>query len=250
GVWDFSDWDALAAHLKKGFEYAKQRCTAYPRYVVQRSLFAQFLEAYLPVLESLEFGHPLAVEAADDELPELDFGPLISARKASEVRAGFDEAVERGGIPLVARSVEEGRFLPGQDASAYVAPAAVLEPPAAWSLRHSEPFGPLDSIVLVDTEAQLLAEMNASNGALVASLATDDAEFAARVSEQLLAFKVGVNKPRSRGDREEVFGGRGASWRGAFVGGDLLVEALTLRADGEPEKLYGNFPEYVRLPAT
>ena len=29
--------------MKKGFEYGKQRCTAYPRYVVQRTLFDQFL---------------------------------------------------------------------------------------------------------------------------------------------------------------------------------------------------------------
>ena len=250
GVWDFSDWDTLAAHIRKGFEYAKQRCTAYPRFVVQRSSFARFLEAYLPVVESIRFGHPLAVESPDDDLPELDFGPLISARKAADVTGRFDEAVTRGGIPLVRRSVAEGRFLPGQDTSAYVAPATVLEPPASWSMRHSEPFGPLDSIVLVDTESQLIAEMNASNGALVASIATDDEGLAAQVAEDLQAFKVGVNKPRSRGDREEVFGGLGASWRGAFVGGDLLVEAVTRRADGEPERLFGNFPEYVRLPPT
>ena len=46
--------------------------------------------------------------------------------------------------------------------------------------------------------------------------------------EQLQAFKVGINKPRSRGDREEVFGGLGHSWKGAFVGGDLLVQAAEL----------------------
>ncbi|MCW2972525.1 MAG: dehydrogenase, partial [Thermoleophilia bacterium] len=111
GIWDFSDWDSLAAHIRKGFEYGKQRCTAYPRFVVQRSLFARFLEAYEPVLQTLKFGHPLAVEHPDDELPELDFGPLISAKKASEVTNRFDEAVSRGGIPLVRRSLGEGRFL-------------------------------------------------------------------------------------------------------------------------------------------
>ena len=62
GVWDFSDWDQLAAHLRKGFEYAKQRCTAYPRYVVQRRLMPAFLEMYLPVVKAIKFGHPLAVE--------------------------------------------------------------------------------------------------------------------------------------------------------------------------------------------
>ena len=244
GVWDFSQWDDLAAHLKKGFEYAKQRCTAYPRYAVQRSLVPDFLEMYLPVVKSLRFGHPLAVEDADDELPDLQFGPLISATKAADLRAQYEEAVAGGGIPLYRGSLDDGRFLDGQDTSAYAAPAVVLEPPPSWSLRHAEPFGPLDSIVVVDSEAELLAAMNASNGSLVASIATDDADFGARVAEELQAFKVGINKPRSRGDREEVFGGKGASWKGAFVGGDLLVQAVT---EGEGQ-LYGNFPTYSAYP--
>ena len=62
GIWEFSDWDGLAAHLKKGFEYAKQRCTAYPRFVVQRDLVDAFLATYLPVVQSIRFGHPLAVD--------------------------------------------------------------------------------------------------------------------------------------------------------------------------------------------
>jgi acyl-CoA reductase-like NAD-dependent aldehyde dehydrogenase len=248
GIFDFSDWELLAGHLKKGFEYGKQRCTAYPRYVVQRSLFDQFLQAYLPVVASLRFGHPLAVEAADDALPELDFGPVIHAAKATDLRERYDEAVAGGGIPLVRGQLDSGRFVDGQDQAAYIAPAAVLEPPSTWSLHHSEPFGPLDSIVLVDTEAELIQAMNASNGSLVASIASDDADFAARVSEELQAFKVGVNRPRSRGDREEVFGGIGSSWKGAFVGGDLLVMAVTQTADGSAEQLFGNFPSYSLYP--
>ena len=62
GIWNFSEWDALAAHLKKGFEYGKQRCTAYPRFVVQRDLVDEFLAMYLPLVASIRFGHPLAVE--------------------------------------------------------------------------------------------------------------------------------------------------------------------------------------------
>ena len=250
GVWDYSDWDTLAKHLRKGFEYAKQRCTAYPRYVVQRELFDQFLAMYLPVVNAVTYGHPLAVQNADDPLPELDFGPVIHASKAADLQERLAEAVSGGGIPLARRSLDEGRFLPGQDTSAYVVPACVLEPRTSWSLHHSEPFGPLDSIVLVDSEAELLAAMNVSNGSLVASIATDDADVAARVSEELQAFKVGVNKPRSRGDREEVFGGKGASWKGAFVGGDLLVTAVTMGPEGTGERLFGNFPDYSLYPAT
>ncbi len=249
GIWDFSQWALLAQHLRKGFEYAKQRCTAYPRYVVQRRLFPAFLAMYLPVVAGIRFGHPLAVEAADAPFPDLDFGPVIHATKAAELSAALDEAVRGGGIPLARRSVGEGTFLDAMDTSAYTAPACVLSPPANWSLHHAEPFGPLDSVVVVDTEAELLAAMNASNGSLVGSLATDDEAFAARVSEQLQSFKVGVNKPRSRGDREEVFGGLGASWKGAFVGGDLLVDAVTYGPEGAAERLNGNFPDYSLYPS-
>jgi acyl-CoA reductase-like NAD-dependent aldehyde dehydrogenase len=249
GIWDFGQWPLLAQHIRKGFEYAKQRCTAYPRFVVHRRLLPAFLEAYLPVLHDLRFGHPLAVASLDDALPELDFGPVISARKAGELSEAFEEALRGRGLPLHRGSLGDGRFLPGQDTSAYIAPASVLEPPAQWSLHHAEPFGPLDSVVCVDTEAEFLAAMNVSNGCLVASIATDDADFAARVGEQLQAFKVGVNKPRSRGDREEVFGGIGESWKGAFVGGDLLVHAVTYGPDGDAERLHGNFPDYSSYPS-
>ncbi len=244
GVWSYTQWDELAAHLTKGFEYAKQRCTAYPRYVVQRELVPAFLEMYLPVVKGLRFGHPLAVDSPDDPLPDLHFGPLISAAKAEDLHEQYAEAISGGGIPLYRGTLAQGRFLPGQDTDAYVAPACILEPPPSWSLRHAEPFGPLDSIVVVDSEAELLAAMNASNGALVASVATDDEAFGARIAEELHSFKVGINKPRSRGDREEVFGGKGASWKGAFVGGDLLVQAVTEGAG----QIYGNFPSYSLYP--
>jgi acyl-CoA reductase-like NAD-dependent aldehyde dehydrogenase len=249
GIWEFSQWDLLGGHLKKGFEYGKQRCTAYPRFVVQRELVDKFLDVYLPMVRSVRFGHPLAVPTdGPDTLLELDFGPLISAAKAEELRRKVDEAIKHGAVPLYRGSSSAGTFLPGQDTSAYVAPTLLLAPPGRSRLMHAEPFGPVDTIIVVDTAEELMSAMNASNGALVASLACDDEQLAGRLALDLQAFKVGINKPRSRGDRAEAFGGRGASWKGAFVGGDLLVHAVTT---GEAEeRLYGNFPDYNRYPLT
>ncbi|BCB76809.1 aldehyde dehydrogenase family protein [Phytohabitans flavus] len=246
GVWEFSDWTTLGGNVRKSFEYAKQRCTAYPRYVVQRSLFDEFLAAYLPAVRDVRFGHPLAVEPGQDGFPDLDFGPLIKDAKVKELTDAVDTAIAKGGVPLYRGSLDDGRFLPGQDRSAYLAPVAILAPPPSSPLFHAEPFGPVDTIVLVDTEAELLAAMNASNGALVASLACDDEATAQRLSGELQAFKVGINRPRSRGDRQEVFGGRGASWRGDFVGGSLLVHAVTEGPAGE--RRYGNFPTHTHYP--
>ncbi|MFJ9031270.1 aldehyde dehydrogenase family protein [Streptomyces sp. NPDC102274] len=246
GIWNFSDWPSLTGVIPKLFDYGKQRCTAYPRFVVQRSLFADFLAAYLPAVRSIRLGHPLAVEQPGDPLPELDFGPLINAAKAKELNDQVSEAISRGAVPLHQGTLEDGLFLPGQDTSAYLPPVTLLNPPPSSPLHHAEPFGPVDTIVLVDTEAELLAAMNASNGALVATLSTDDPATYARLSPQIRAFKTGHCKPRSRGDRDELFGGFGHSWRGAFVGGELLVRAVTDGPSGERPP--GNFPDYHLMP--
>ncbi|MBO1331006.1 aldehyde dehydrogenase family protein [Streptomyces sp. VRA16 Mangrove soil] len=249
GIWNFSDWERLTAVIPKLFDYGKQRCTAYPRFVVQRDAFDDFLAAYLPAVRTLRVGHPLAVEGPEDPYPVLDFGPLINAAKAKELTDQITEAIDRGAVPLHRSTPDPDRFLPGQDTSAYVHPVTLLGPPSSSPLHHAEPFGPVDTIVLVDTEAELLAAMNASNGALVATLSTDDEATFARLAPQIRAFKVGHGVPRSRGDRDELFGGFGGSWRGAFVGGELLVRAVTDGPDSPGgERLPGNFPEYQLMP--
>ncbi|WP_159675369.1 aldehyde dehydrogenase family protein, partial [Streptomyces mexicanus] len=129
GIWAYSDWETLAALVPALFDYGKQRCTAYPRFVVQRSLFDAFLAAYLPAVRSVRLGHPLAVEHPEDAFPELDYGPLISAAKAKELRDQVTEAIDRGAIPLHRGTDTQARFLPGQDTSAYVHPVTLLNPP-------------------------------------------------------------------------------------------------------------------------
>ncbi|MFI9728803.1 aldehyde dehydrogenase family protein [Streptomyces sp. NPDC052092] len=246
GIWNYSDWDTLGAVIPKLFDYGKQRCTAYPRFVVQRSLFDEFLTAYLPAVRTLRIGHPLAVEHPGDPYPALDLGPVINAAKAKELHDQVAEAIDRGAVPLHRGTPAGARFLPGQDTSAYVQPVTLLNPPRSSPLHHAEPFGPVDTIVLVDTEAELLAAMNASNGALVATLSTDERSTFDRLAPHIRAFKIGHGVPRSRGDRDELFGGFGASWRGAFVGGELLVRAVTRGPAGE--RLPGNFPDHRLTP--
>ncbi len=246
GIWDFSDWQGLQAQIKKGFEYGKQRCTAYARYVVQRQLFPQFLAMYLPTLASLKVGHPLLVQDDSDPMPALDFGPLINAKTVEDLRVMYSEAIGKGAISLFEGSLDESRFFPGQDISTYLPPAALMNVPRSCALHHREPFGPIDTIVIVDTIEELVAEMNVSNGSLVASVACDDPRTSTRIAGELRAFKVGINRVRSRGDRDEPFGGIGESWKGCFVGGAYLVKSVTQGPAGE--RLYGNFPDHTLLP--
>ncbi len=157
------------------------------------------------------------------------------------------EALSKGAVGLYQGRFDEGLFLPGQDRSAYLPPSTLLNVPKNAALYHKEPFGPLDTFIVVDSVNELITEGNVSNGALVASVASDDIRLAQSVAGELLAFKVGINGLRSRGDREEVFGGIGQSWKGCFVGGSHLVRAVT---QGTPsDLLYGNFTDHTALPS-
>lgn len=149
----------------------------------------------------------------------------------------------KGAVSLHQGSISENLALP---TSAYLPPAVLLNLPRSARLYHNEPFGPIDTIVVVDDLNELIAEMNVSNGCLVSSIACDDQKVAREVTPLLRGFKVGINTVRSRGDREEVFGGIGQSWKGCFVGGRHLVLAVTQGEAGE--KLCGNFPDYTQLP--
>lgn len=247
GIWDFSEWALLGTQLKKGFEYGKQRCTAYARFVVQRDLFPKFLETYLATASSVRVGHPMKPGAGSEEPPLLDFGPLINAKAVEDLRVMYSEAIGKGAVSVYEGQLDQSLFLPEQDESAYIAPAALLNVPRNCALYHKEPFGPIDTLVIVDTVEELIAEMNVSNGNLVASVGCDDEATARRIAGELRSFKVGINAVRSRGDGEEPFGGIGESWKGCFVGGEYLVQAVT---QGPPEqRLHGNFPDYTLLPA-
>jgi len=246
GVWDFSDWEGLSKQIRKGFAYGKQRCTAYPRYVVQRSLFPKFLEHYMDAIGEVRCGHPLLVNGSDHPAPALDFGPLINSWKVEELSVKYSDALSKGAVSLYEGTLDESLFLPGQDISAYQPPRALMNVPRNCDLYHQEPFGPIDTLVVVDTIEELINEMNVSGGSLVASVACDSAQTGEHILGELRSFKVGHNKPRSRGDRAEAFGGIGQSWIGCFVGGGHLVHAVT---EGPPdERLYGNFPDYTLLP--
>lgn len=246
-IWDYSDWGALEGQLKKGYEYGKQRCTAYARFVVERRLFPKFLESYLKTVASLRFGHPLLTDSEGAPFRDLDFGPLITARQVAELGELRQDALTKGAIGLYEGRFDDALFLPGQDRSAYLPPAALLGVPKNAALYHKEPFGPLDTFVVVDSVNELITEGNVSNGSLVATVASDDLRVARSVASELLAFKVGINGLRSRGDRDEVFGGIGQSWKGCFVGGSYLVQAVTQGAPGEV--LYGNFTDHTSLPS-
>ncbi|TQF17929.1 aldehyde dehydrogenase [Myxococcus llanfairpwllgwyngyllgogerychwyrndrobwllllantysiliogogogochensis] len=231
-VTSFSDWDKLGQQIRAGFDFGKQRCTAYTRWVVEQSLVPKFVRTYVDAVSALRVGNPLLGAP-------VDFGPLISPSKVEELRALITDAKEHGTAVLFQGELADDAFTAQQERGAYLPPTLLFGVHRDSELYLREPFGPIDVLISVDSEEELVREANVSNGALVASVATDDPDLGERIAGRLHAFKVGINKLRSRGDREESFGGKGGSWAGAFVGGTHLVRAFT---DG-PHPIEGNWPD-------
>ena len=246
GIWGFSDWPRLRRRLRAGFARGSQDPAAHTRFVVERRLLADFLDVYGEVLRDVRVGHPLLVDDPDDDPPDLDLGPLVSAESALRLRERRASAVDAGAVSLDGGFLDPDRFLPGQDMSAYVAPAVLLGVPKGHELHHRAPSGPLDTIIVVDRLWELISRMNASNGALAASIACDDTALAERVASELRAFAIGINRTRSLSDVREPYGGLGGSWKGAFTGGAASVGAVTAGPSGD--RLPGNHPDRVILP--
>ena len=251
GIWEFSDWDGLAGAPAQGLRVRQAALHRVP--AVRRPARAgRRVPRHVPARRPLDPVRPPARGGADgdDRCPQLDFGPLITAAKADELRrAGRRGACDRGAVPLYRGSLDHGRFLPGQDTSAYVAPTTLLAPPGRSRLMHAEPFGPVDTIVVVDTEAELLAQMNASNGALVASIACDDQATRRASSPSTCRRSRSASTSRARAATARSRSAAGARrGRARSSAASHLVHAVTTGT--RDERLYGNFPDYVRYPAT
>ena len=171
----------LAAHLKKGFEYGKQRCTAYPRFVVQRELVDQFLAMYLPV-RAVASGSATRWPSTTDDDPLPDAG-LRPGDQRGQGR-GARRQGRRGAAPRRGAAATAGRSPTAASCPARTPPPTSRRSPcsprpAPRRLMHAEPFGPVDTIVVVDTEAELLAADERLQRRAGASIACDDEEHAA-----------------------------------------------------------------------
>jgi hypothetical protein len=89
----------LAVHTfaRASLEYAKQRCTAYPRYVIQRRLLPHLLMCTSPMVRDLEVWHP-AVGKCDTTrcLCSGFFDPSFSYLLKSPLANHFEEALDKG----------------------------------------------------------------------------------------------------------------------------------------------------------
>jgi acyl-CoA reductase-like NAD-dependent aldehyde dehydrogenase len=170
GVIVHSDADvAYAAErcVAGGFGYAGQTCISVQRILVERGVFAPFLELLLAGVKELKTGDPLE--------ESTDLGPMI--RESDAIRAGdwVQEAV-KGGARLLCGGERQGSLLQ---------PTVVTGTRPEMKVNCQEVFAPVVTVEAYDSFEQALRLINASSYGLQAGIFTRDVKLLFNAYEEL-----------------------------------------------------------------
>ena len=181
-------WSAAAA-----FANAGQICLAGSRILVQRSIYAEFMDRLTSAARMLRVGDP--------KDPATQVGPLSSKNHFAKVSGyladlGSHASICSGGA--------------ASDGSWVVEPTVIVNAKSSDRISREEVFGPVAVVSPFDTEDEAIMQANDTPFGLNALLFTENLRRAHRVSARLHAGTVWVNCFNVR-DLRAPFGGVGDS---------------------------------------
>jgi acyl-CoA reductase-like NAD-dependent aldehyde dehydrogenase len=194
------------------FANSGQDCCARSRMIVQRPVFAQFVETLAALAARVRQGDPLD--------PQTRLGSLISASQRDRVLGFIDRAVS-GGAELVCGGTIVDR--PGLEAGNAVAPTVLTGADPDSEVATTEVFGPVATILPFDDEDEAIALANGTRYGLSGSLWTRDIGRAIRVSREIRSGLLSINSDSSS-YIQAPFGGYGQSGLGREQGLEGLLD--------------------------
>ena len=157
-----------------------QCCCGIERIYVASSVFAEFVERSVALVESYTLGNPLEQATT--------LGPMAQQRFADEVRRQTRAAVQAGATALIDR-----KHFP-EDGGTYLMPQLLVNVTHDMDVMREESFGPVVGIMKVNSDEEAVKLMNDSRYGLTASLWTEDASSAERLGAQIETGTVYMNR--------------------------------------------------------
>jgi acyl-CoA reductase-like NAD-dependent aldehyde dehydrogenase len=198
----------VARTTQGAFSHSGQVCISVQRVFVHRSISGEFVERLKTSTEALKIGHPYE--------ESTDISSLIDEAEAIRIEQWIAEAV-KGGAKLVTGGTRQ---------FATVAPAVLLDVPAACHISCQEAFGPVVAVYAYDNLDEAIKRANDTPYGLQTGIFTNDIQRAFRAALRLEVGGVMINDiPMYRADHMP-YGGVKASGTGR-EGPRYAIEEMT-----------------------
>ena len=210
-----ADIELAARYTSAGkFRNAGQICIAPTRFLVHRSIQADFAAAFVENARKLQVGNGLAEGTT--------MGPLANARRLTAMDKLVSDACSRGATLALGgeRLGDQGNFW---------APTVLTGVPQDAEVFNEEPFGPIAAMQPFDTMEEAIAEANRLPFGLASYAYTRSIKTAHQLAQGVEAGMLWINQPAAA-SAEMPFGGVKDSGYGSEGGPEALESYLNTKS--------------------
>jgi acyl-CoA reductase-like NAD-dependent aldehyde dehydrogenase len=199
---------AIEGGLWGGFGTTGQRCTATSRIIVQKGIYADFIERYVERAKALKVGNGM------DETVEM--GPAINENQLKTDLSYVDIGKAEGArLKCGGNRLDKGEYQNGY----FMEPTVFVDVDRKMRIAQEEIFGPVVSIIPCDDLDDAIEIANGVDYGLSSSLYTKDVNRAFTAMRDLHAGITYINAPTIGAEVHLPFGGVKATGNGHREGG-------------------------------
>jgi aldehyde dehydrogenase (NAD+) len=198
------------------FGTAGQRCTSTSRLIVQREVADELVYALTSRAAALVLGDPTS--------PTTDVGPVIDRHSAERIDGMVQGAIDEGAVAVTGGSIVT---VDGCDGGAFYAPTILRGVQRTHRIAREEVFGPVLSVIEVDSLDEAIDIVNESEYGLSAAVYTAAIAPALQAVDRINTGIVYVNAPTIGAEIHLPFGGTKHTGNGYREAGQRGIEQFS-----------------------
>ncbi len=215
---------AVEGILWSAYGTTGQRCTACSRVIVQRAVRQKLLDLLIPRIERLRLGNGL------DE--SVDVGPVINASQLEKIHGYTEIGKTEGATLLTGGSVaNKGELAKGH----FYQPTLFADVTPAMRLAREEIFGPVLSVIEVESFEEAIAVNNDTPFGLSSAIYSQDINRVQRAMRDITTGILYVNSGTTGAEIQFPFGGTRGTGNGhreaGLAGLDVFTEWKVVYTD-------------------